>query len=494
MTRPITRATVAPPSLREWILPAILLLSTLLPATAAEQKRDSERAMLGGTPGRNMVSSATGLPDRWNPGTGENIRWVADLGSETYGGPVVAGGKVFVGTNNARPRECAMQGDRGVVMAFAVEDGKFLWQSVHEKLAEGGERDWPMQGVCSTPFVEGDRLYYVSNRGELVAADTEGFLDGENDGPFTGETRRGPNDADLVWVVDMPQSLGVRPHRMSASSPLAVGEIVYTLTSNGAGERGKVTASQAPSFLAVSRQTGEVQWKDASPGERVLDGQWSNPSYGILAGTAQILFPGGDGWLYAFEPATGSLLWKFDAGGLGASPAPSAAGPARESLVASAVIEGDRVYLGVGQDPENGPGKGRLYALRGDGRGDVTTTAVLWSLGGEQFSRTLSTVAVQDGLLYAADLRGFLYCLDAATGKLIWSHDTFAQVWGSPLVADGKVYLGDEDGDVVVLRAGKKKELLHEVNMGNAIYTTPAASDGVLYIATRSRLFAIQSK
>jgi len=162
--------------------------------------------------------------------------------------------------------------------------------------------------------------------------------------------------------------------------------------------------------------------------------------------------------------------------------------------VASAVIADDRVYLGVGQDPENGPAKGRLWALRGDGRGDVTTSAVLWSLGGEQFSRTLSTVAVQDGLLYAADLRGFLYCLDAATGAIVWSHDTFAQVWGSPLVADGKVYVGDEDGDVVVLRAGKKKELLHEVNMGNAIYTTPAASDGVLYIATRSRLFAIQKR
>ncbi|HET6373544.1 MAG TPA: PQQ-binding-like beta-propeller repeat protein, partial [Candidatus Polarisedimenticolia bacterium] len=116
------------------------------------------------------------------------------------------------------------------------------------------------------------------------------------------------------------------------------------------------------------------------------------------------------------------------------------------------------------------------------------------SLGGEAFSRTLSSVAVRDGLVYAADLRGFINCLDAATGQILWSHDLFAQVWGSPLVADGKVYIGDEDGDATVLRAGRTKELLHEVNMGNAIYTTPAARDGVLYIATRAKLFAIQNK
>ena len=93
-----------------------------------------------------------------------------------------------------------------------------------------------------------------------------------------------------------------------------------------------------------------------------------------------------------------------------------------------------------------------------------------------------------------SDLSGFLYCLDVKTGKHHWTHDTFAAVWGSPFVADGKVYLGDEDGDVVVLATGTTKKVLGEINMGGAVYTTPVAKDGVLYIATRAELFAIAAK
>ena len=106
-------------------------------------------------------------------------------------------------------------------------------------------------------------------------------------------------------------------------------------------------------------------------------------------------------------------------------------------------------------------------------------------------NRTISTVAIADSLLYAADLSGFVYCLDAKTGTHHWTHDTLAAVWGSPFVADGKVYIGDEDGDVEVLKAGKTLAVLHETNLGSAVYTTPVARDGVLYIASRNTLFAI---
>ena len=121
----------------------------------------------------------------------------------------------------------------------------------------------------------------------------------------------------------------------------------------------------------------------------------------------------------------------------------------------------------------------------------MTESGRVWHLGGEEFHRTLSTVAIHEGLLYAADLTGLLYCIDVATGEKVWTYDTYAAVWGSPLVADGKVYLGDEDGDLVVLRAGREMQLLFEVNMGSSVYTTPVAKDGVLYIASRNTLFAI---
>ena len=94
----------------------------------------------------------------------------------------------------------------------------------------------------------------------------------------------------------------------------------------------------------------------------------------------------------------------------------------------------------------------------------------------------MSTAAIHDGLLYISDLSGFLYCLDVKTGDLYWKHDTYAAIWGSPYVVDGKVYLGDEDGDVVILKTGKTKEVLFETNMESAVYTTPVAKDGVLYI------------
>ncbi len=97
---------------------------------------------------------------------------------------------------------------------------------------------------------------------------------------------------------------------------------------------------------------------------------------------------------------------------------------------------------------------------------------MVWRRGGDEFHRTISTVAIHEGIVYAADLSGFLYALDVKTGALYWKHDMLAAVWASPLVADGKIYLGDEDGDVAVLAAGKTKKLISEMNMGSAVYAT----------------------
>ena len=136
--------------------------------------------MLGGRPDRNMVSDTKGLPATWSEK--KNLLWTADLGTMTYGNPVVSDGRIYVGTNNGNPRDLAVKGDRGVLMCFSVKDGSFLWQAVHEKLSTGNAEDWAKIGLCSTPCVVGDRVYYVSNRGELVCADALGFTDGENDG------------------------------------------------------------------------------------------------------------------------------------------------------------------------------------------------------------------------------------------------------------------------------------------------------------------------
>ncbi len=472
-----------------------------LAGVAAAASIPDDVGMYGGTPARNMISSETGLPATWDLESGENVKWRQPLGSQSYGGPVIAGGRLYAGTNNEGQRNPELTGDRGNVMAFDAETGEFLWQAAHPKLSAGRVHDWPLQGVCAAPYVEGDRLYYVSNRAELIAADTEGFLDGENDGPYTEEQHSSKIDEDILWKLDMIGELDVFPHNLAVGSPLVAEGLIFTVTGNGVDE-GHITipAPLAPSFIAVDKKTGALVWENAAPGTKILHGSWSNPAYGVVGGVPQVVFPGGDGWLYAFEPKTGKELWRFDAnpkdsewqlGGMGT----------RNNIVGTPVIYKDRVYIGVGQDPEHGEGVGNFWVIDATKRGDITESGVVWRVSegdfgdSDAFHRTISTAAIADGIVYIPDLSGFLYAFDADTGEHYWTYDAFAAVWGSAYVADGKVYLGDEDGDIAVLKAGKGKdgqaEVLAEINMGSSVYTTPVARDGVLYIMSRNTVFAL---
>ncbi len=470
----------------------IFLLGLFTSLGVTEVAAEKEISLWGGSLSRNMVSDEKDIPANWNIATGENIKWTAELGSQSYAGPLIHGGKIFVGTNNEALKNPKLTGDRGNIMAFRESDGEFLWQITHTKLTSGRVNDWPLQGICSTPYIEGDRLYYISNRCEVVCIDTEGFLDDENDGPYTDETETSKIDGDIIWIYDMMDELDVFPHNLATCSPLAVGDLLFLETSNGVDEGHiHIPSPDAPSFIALNKHTGELVWEDASPGENILHGQWSNPAYGVINGIPQVIIPGGDGWVYSFEPETGNIVWMFDCnpkdsqwelGGRGT----------RNNIISTPVIYDDKVFIAVGQDPEHGEGVGHLWCIDATiTGGETTSSAGVWHFGDEQFNRTMSTAAIHEGLLYISDLSGFLYCLDVKTGDLYWTHDTYAAIWGSPYVVDGKVYLGDEDGDVVILKTGKTKEVLFETNMESAVYTTPVAKDGVLYIVTRNRLIAI---
>src|SRR5258708_2705413 len=145
-----------------------------LKAEATSDPRSGDWPMWGGTPDRNMVSNMKGLPLEWDVKTKKNVKWVADLGSQSYGNAVVAGGMVFVGTNNEGMRDPKQPGDRGVLMAFKEDTGEFLWQQTHEKLTSGRANDWPYQGIASSPLVEGPHLYYVTHRVMLSPLDIHG--------------------------------------------------------------------------------------------------------------------------------------------------------------------------------------------------------------------------------------------------------------------------------------------------------------------------------
>ncbi len=475
-------------------LMALLLLAPAAASFAqdADQRKKGDWPMWGGAPNRNMVSDETGLPTDWDVKAGKNVLWSAPLGSQSYGNTVVAGGKIFIGTNNGGEFRPKLKGDKGIVLCFDEKSGKLLWQATHDKLPTGQVNDWPEQGICSSACVAGDRLYYVSNRCELICADTDGFLDGENDGPMTSEKYNEKEDADIVWVLDMIEELGVFPHNLATSSPVVVGDLVYLLTSNGVDEGHlNLPAPQAPAFIAVNRTSGEVVWERSDPGRNTLHGQWSSPSYGIVGGQPQIVFAGGDGWAYGFEPLKGEPLWKYNLNPPDAKYVLGGRGT-KSYIIATPVIVDDRVYLCVGQDPEHGEGIGHFHCIDATQRGDITERGRLWHVGNENFNRSLSTAAVRDGLVYISDLSGFLYCFDQKTGQQYWKYDTFAAIWGSSYVVDGKVYLGTEDGEVHVLATGKELKLIAKNDMGNSVYTTAVAANGVLYVNTRRMLFALK--
>jgi outer membrane protein assembly factor BamB len=542
-------------------------LANAAPAPKADEPATSgktDHTMFGGTPGRNMVN----LVDKDIPGTfklEEVKKWEAKLGSRSYGGPIVSGGKVFIGTNNENPRNKRDRAkptdddpegpaiDKGILMCFNEASGSFLWQAVHDKLPNGNATDWPKEGLCSTSVVEGNRVYYVSNQCTVVCASVNGLAHG-NLG-FDKEKYKDKTDVDIIWEFDMIKELDVFPHNMSACSPLIVGDMIYVVTANGVDENHiNIPSPEAPSFLALDKNTGKVVWKSNAPGKAIMHGQWSNPCYGVIKGVPQVIFPGGDGWLRGFHPKTGAELWKFDANPKDSKYELGAKGT-RSDFVATPVIYNEKIYIGNGQDPEHLDGVGHLWCLDVAGKtGDVSpelvtdatvdppktkpnpNSAVAWHYGGDEkrpfakrehvFGRTMSSACIVDDMLYVADLPGYLQCLDAKTGKKFWQYDLKSAIWGSPYYVDGKIFLGNEDGDLFVFKHEKTPAVMDEVEeaskeadekaankkaievrkavekryriakiaIDKPIRSTVVVANGVLYVMTEESLFAIQKK
>jgi outer membrane protein assembly factor BamB len=467
----------------KWLILSAILSCLTLFAEANEPKGDWP--MWGGTRERNMVSSMTGLPGNWDVETKKNVKWIAALGSQSYGNPVVANGKIFIGTNNEARYDQEIPGDKGVLLAFNEADGSFLWQMVTDKHRAGRVNDWPFQGVCSSPLVDDDVLYYVTNKGEVLALDVEGFTDGENDG-YQDEQFQTDHDGDVIWKFDMVEELGSFPHNMANSSPVMHGDLIFVSTSNGHDESHvNLPSPMCPGIIALDKNTGELVWEDNSVEDRVLHGQWSSAAVGVLGGVAQVVMGQGDGWVRGYVTETGEKLWEFDT-----NPPETTWPKTRNNVISTPVLYNDRVYIANGQDPEHGEGLGHLYSIDPTKRGDITQSGRVWHY--DKIRRSISTATIHEGILYIPDFSGFFHALDLETGEPYWVHDTFAAVWASALVADGKVYLGDEDGDVVVLKSGKEEVVLAEMNLGSSVYSTAVPANGTLYIASRNQLFALQ--
>ncbi|MFT5467093.1 MAG: outer membrane protein assembly factor BamB [Verrucomicrobiales bacterium] len=503
-------------------------------------------AQWGGNNTKNMVSDVTGLPEEMHAGEGKTLeeitasakglKWVAKLGSQTYGTPTIGEGWVLAGTNNEDPRNPAIKGDRGVVMAFDEASGEFKWQMITPKLGAGKVSDWEFLGMCSSPLIADGKGYVVTNRGEVICFDLDGMADG-NDGPYKDETtymskgldgaskeavvEAGATELDIIWGYDLRSELGVFPHNVTSSSVATDGEKLFVTTSNGVDwSHINIPAPLAPCLIVLDMKTGELVGEEGSGiGDRIMHCNWSSPGYVDHDGQKTIIFGAGDGFVYFLDPAAEKdeegfdilpELYKFDANKKSyrfddsGEPIKYATYDGPNEIIATPVYYDGVVYAAIGQDPEHGEGVGLLSAIKADSRGEGNADEdAIWTYDGVK--RTISSPSVTEDYVFLADYSGVLHCVDRKTGELIWIHDTLSHIWGSTLVADGKVFLGNEDGELVVINAdksadangdGKVKgdEVLMTVEFPAPIYSSPVAANGVLYVTTQTHLYAFGKK
>jgi outer membrane protein assembly factor BamB len=463
-------------------------------------------------------SGEAALPDTFAP---QQLLWSLELGSHQYTVPRIDRGRVYLGVNDLGIDHPAVKSTGGgILMSVDQATGQRIWQLPVPRNMAGKNPPFHFNhwkcGVCSRPAIDGDRLFIVGPRGDVLCLDREGQADG-NDGPFQDEVAYmgiaddiqytlAESDGDILWRFDMIESCGVVPHDVCGSSPAVHGDYLYVCTSNGVDDKHRLVANpDAPSLIVLDKTTGRLVATDGNRiGEKTLHGQWSSPVVGQIRGRSIVFFGGGDGVLYAFEPIVSTdpqdgvrsldLIWQHDCcppdyRERDGEPIPYGRwnknrddGPSE--IIATPIIDGDRVFASIGQSPVHGPGQGMLSCI------DGATGETIWET--REVMRTLSDVTIHEGLVYSADYSGRLQCLDAETGRVIWRHELDSGVWcASPVVADGKVYISTEKQKLWVFRAGREPQVLSESRL-HSMGITPVVQDGFFCLPTQRRFFALQ--
>lgn len=484
-----------------------------------------------GNDARNAVSTETQLPAEFIPGPSQSdaaavpsatpaeplatappthLKWKVRLHTHAYGGPVVANGKIFIGIND--------RAQGGAVMGLEEATGRALWRLTIPRMVTAWKDfnyDDLSLGICSTPTVADRLVYVVSNRDEMLCLDPDGRLHGaepdvarliagSEQPPMTTDS----NAVGIAWRFDMimEPKVAAWPQDAADCSVLVHGEHVFACPSNGVNRGHKVVPHpDAPSLIVLDKRTGRLVARDFEEiGHRLFHGEWSSPALGEINGRTLVFYGGGDGVCYAFdavpappaaagEPGVLKCVWRFDvnaaAGRIGEYKK-ALDGPSE--IIATPVFYHNRVYVGVGQDPRHGKGRGALACIDATGTGDLTAKGRVWV--NTDIDRSLTTVAISDGILYTADFSGRIFALDAETGRELWRHVTDGPIWSSPLVADGKVYVGTDGGELLTFAASRELKLIATTKLDSAISTSPIVANGVLYVMTQRWLYAAEEK
>ena len=496
----------------------MLLLVWLVLAHGILAVSAADRPQWGQAWSRNMVSEEKGLPDSFDPGTGRNIKWAAKLGTETHSTPVVSGGRVYIGTNNGEPRDPKHQGDRGVLMCFEENTGKLLWQLVVPKREEDPYFDWPKCGISSPATVEGDRVYIVSNRGEVICLDARGMADG-NDGPFQDEAAHmtpspssggppkplagaeiqprtwqhspkdklleaGPLDADILWIFDLVSGAGIWPHDAAHSSILIHGEYLYLNSGTGVDNTHKrILTPDAPSLVVLDKRKGRlVARDDEKMAPKIFHSTWSAPSLGVVKGRPLLFFAGGNGIVYAFETVSGHRQGnQTDA---------SSKSDLSQSLLTSAATSSEILKKVWQFDFDPAAPKENVHRYNTNRREGPSNI-----YGMPVFDANHIYVA-GGGDVFWGKTEAWLKCIDATqtgditTNGLVWSYPLEKHVMSTPAVHEGLVFIADCGRKFHWLEAKSGKALwTHEIK-GEA-WASPLVADGKVYLGTRGRMFYV---
>jgi outer membrane protein assembly factor BamB len=383
-------------------------------------------------PHGNGISAEKNLPTRWS--TNENVRWRVPLPEAGNSTPIVWGDRIFVTQPVAKE-------NRRTLMCFDRKNGKLLWQSGVE--VKGEERTHETNPFASgSPVTDGERVIAWFGSGGLACYD------------FAGKE---------LWRTD----LGKHDHIFGyGGSPVLHGDLCFL--NFGPGER--------EFLVAVNRKTGKEVWRHESPTPATNDihGTWSTPLIAEWNGRTELI-SALRGQLAGHDPKTGKVLWQATNFGIQAKTTPLAG----EGVV---VISGDL--------------KSAEIAVRLGGSGDVSTSHLLWRK--DPPKRRVGTGIIYKGHYFGAQTPGLADCVELKTGKIVWEERLRGSgannaVWSSPVLSEDKLYIVNQNGDVFVLRAGDKFEVVAMNSLGERSNASVVPSDGELFLRTHQALWCIGS-
>jgi len=410
-------------------------------------------------PEHNGISRETNLVDEWSL-DGKNVLWTSDIGGRAA--PIVLNGRVYLNCRTHHdvtdPKDKIHA--REQVVCWDAKTGKVLWKDEFNVF----QTDIPSPRVGWASMV-GD-----PETGNVFVHSVSGLF------------RCYSPDGKVLWETSLAEDYGkISGYGGRTQTPIIDEDkvIVSFLHLNW----GK-TAAPPPkqTYYAFDKKTGKLLWT-AAPGGAPYDTNYSAPIVTVIDGVRQLIAGNADGGCYGMNARTGEKLWGFKM--------------SKRGLNCSPVADGNLVYITHGEDNIDNVEFGRVQCIDASKRGDITKTGSVWRVDG--IKAGYASVLVKDGILYVVADTGQLYAFDSKNGKQFWTHNLGTVGKGSPVWADGKLYVMEVNGNIFILKPSKEKceelshvQLLARVDKGmDEIYASPAIADGRIYFVTRDRTICI---